>query len=156
MENMLTLQETVDFAIKRGKTSLSYYLRCASFHGDESSSRLFEDLSSHERAQLLRLMEAQSLIREKFQGMAIRTGRIREYLVDANPDDAITLLQALLWASVRAETSQQLYLKIGEHVKDWELQSLFISMAREEEKRKLQIEVAYEDLLRRESKSHEV
>jgi rubrerythrin len=147
MESMSTLKETVDFAIKRGKTSLSYYLRCASLHSDESSSRLFEDLSKHERAQQIRLLEAQSIIRERFQGIALHAGRIREYLVDANPEHANTLPQALLWASVRAETSQKLYLRIGENVKEQELKSLFISMSHEEEKRKLQIEMAYDDLL---------
>lgn len=147
MERKVTLQKTVDFALKRGKTSLSCYLHCASFHTNESSSRLFEDLSTHERFQQLRLLELQRIIRQRFQGVAIRMGSIREYLVDANPQHAITLLQALLWASIRAETSQQLYLKIGENVKDQELKSLFISLSHEEEKCKLQIEMACEEIL---------
>ncbi len=149
MESMLKIQETVDFAIKRGRTSLSYYLRCVSFQPEESSSRLFEDLSIHERAQQIRLLKAQRIIREKFPGIVIRTARIREYLVDANPEHAQTLLQALFWASVRAETSQKLYLRIGEHVKEQELKSLFIYMSQEEEKRKLLIEMAYDNLLAR-------
>ncbi|MFC1834617.1 hypothetical protein ACFL2Q_07780 [Thermodesulfobacteriota bacterium] len=147
MEKMLPLEETVDFAIKRGETSLSYYIRCATYHADESNSRLFEDLCSHERAQHLRLLEAQSFIRLRPQGIGIRVGRIREYLVDADPEHEMTLLQSLFWASVRAETSQNLYLKIGQHMKDQELKALFISMSHEEEKCKRQIELAYDDLL---------
>jgi rubrerythrin len=147
MENMLALEDTVYFAIKRGATSLSYYTACASSHEDESISRLFEDLCFHERAQQVRLLEAQSIINLRSHEMAIRIERIREYLVNAKPSRAMTLTQALFWASVRAETSHKLYRQLGEYVEQHDLKRLFMLMAHEEGKCKRQIERAYDDLL---------
>jgi rubrerythrin len=147
METMIALKDTVDFAMKRGATSLSFYTACASSHDDESISRLFEGLCVHERSQQVRLLEAQSIIRLRSHGMAIRIERIREYLVNAKPSRPMTLTQALFWASVRAETSHKLYHQLGEYMEQHDLKRLFLLMAHDEGKRKLQIERAYDDLL---------
>jgi rubrerythrin len=147
MESTLDLEEAVNFAIKRGATSAACYSRWASSSMDDSTSRLFNDLYRHESAQQMRLLEAQRIINLRSKGLTIRTGRLREYLVDAKPAHELTNLQALFWASVRAETSKQLYNHIGKYLNEHELRNIFHAMAHEEDKQKRKIDLAYDDLL---------
>ena len=147
MESTLDLQAAISFAIKRGATSLAYYTRCASSYPEQRTSKLFQDLRSHERAQQGRLLVAKDIISSTSRETAIPFGRIRTYLVDAKPGHAMTIVQSLFWAAVRSETSLQLYHQIGQHVEEDDLKSVFLSMANEERKSKRAIEEAYDQFL---------
>ena len=147
MEEMITLEEVVDFAINRGSTSLAYYSYWARSSSNEKITRLFEDLCTQELNNQGRLLEAKAIIRSKSSELHIPVRKIGEYLVNFKPEHQMTGLQALLWASIRTQTSQKLYLLISDSVEEYDLTRLFVSLAYEEGKLISQIESNYDDIL---------
>ena len=146
MIDMTELDNIVDFAIRRGTTSLSYYSDCAVF-SDARLSTIFEALYRQELVNQSRLLTVKTLIRSRSSELIIPSRRIREYLVDVEPAEKMNGLQALLWASIRLDTSQKLYYQLGECVEDNELRGIFASLSVEESMRKCKIEADYDDIL---------
>lgn len=147
MKDMISLHKVVDFAIRRGSTSLSYYTDCASSLPDEGLATFFETLREHEVGQQGRLFTVKTMLRSRSSELHVPFRRISEYMVDLRPVSQKTGIQALLWSLIRTETSQKLYERLGEYVEEGELKVLFLSMADEECKRKRLIEACYDHSL---------
>jgi rubrerythrin len=147
MKNTIALEKILGFAIRRGNTSLTYYSDCAAVLPDRTLSKLFEELYNLQLAQQQRLLAARDIVRSKSADLRLPVDKISEYLIDFEPIQQMTSLQALSWASIRADTSQKLYKLIGECIEDAELKRLFVSMSRKEETHQRLLEAEYDNLV---------
>ena len=135
----------IDFAIEREIEAANFYKEMQLKVRFESSVSLFKSLEEMEikHAEILQKFTIDSA--ENHNINKITNLKISDYLEDVVPHDNMSFQEILIIAMKREETANKLYLKLAEeNVVIEKVRNLFLNLAEEEAKHKLQLESIYD------------
>lgn len=137
--------EIIDFAIEREEEAVTFYRELqdlVDFKGKKELLKGFEDMEKvHVKVlQNLRKRELNQMTIPKVDNLEIAS-----YMVAAEPSKDMSFQDIIAIAMQREEKSQQLYTVLAQQSPDADIKKLFLKLASEEAKHKLQFEKIYDE-----------
>ena len=116
MQNFVSVDDVLDFAISREEEAYDFYTGLAETMAVPAMKQAFLEFAAEEqghRAKLLQVKAGQVSIIEFHE---IKDLMIADYLVDAKPNPGMTYQQALILAMKREKAAYKLYAHLALHV----------------------------------------
>ena len=139
-----SVDEILDFAISEEEAAAEFYRNVAENMDKPWMRQVFEEFAMEEmvhKQKLLLVKEKKLLLPAEDKIMDLR---ISDYLVDTKPGEEQEYQQALILAMNKEKSAFRLYNDLAAFTEDSTLQSLLLSLAQEEAKHKLRVEVEYD------------
>jgi len=150
MSTFGSVDEVLDFAVKREEESERFYLEMAK--RVEKMGKIFEQFAAEERghkAKLLRVKENKRLITKSSK--PVQDLKISDYLEEKEPTPGMDYADALVLAMKKEKRAFKLYSDLADAAESDEMAEFFRGLAQEEAKHKLRFEVEYDDYVLREN-----
>ena len=140
------VDEILDFAIKSEINAHRFYMDWSKKIEDKALSKVFLELAGEEAKHKVYFQELK-------KGKAIKVPttekiadlKISDYIVDANVTTDMDYQDALTLAMQREKEAFRLYSGLAELVDDEEMKKTFTTLAEEEAKHKLRLEIMYDE-----------
>ncbi|KPJ48658.1 MAG: rubrerythrin [candidate division Zixibacteria bacterium DG_27] len=137
--------EILDFAIDKEEEAAQFYKSLATKAEHWTMGKAFEDFAREEvkhKEKLLKIKEGKLLAPavEKVKDL-----KIADYLVDVTPSPELDYQEALILAMKKEKASFKLYNDLATSTDDSNLRNTLLSLAQEEAKHKLRLEVEYDE-----------
>ena len=142
---MNTVNEILDFAIDREQDAADFYINLAERVGSAWMKDMLLGFSKEEmrhKGKLKSVKKGEKLLSSE---QRVQDLKISDYLVEVEPQDDISLQDAMIVAMKREKAAYRLYSDLAAKVDDPEVKDLFLSLAQEEAKHKLYFEVQYDE-----------
>lgn len=149
MSEFRSIDEIIDFAIKREEEAYNFYKEWAGKVKPEIKP-LFEKLAEEEVKHKEKLLEVKSGELRKFVESGSREVldmKMTDYLVDVEVKPDMSYQDALILAMKREKMAFRFYEDFANKSTDENVKNLFISLAQEEARHKLRIEILYDDYM---------
>ena len=149
MERFESVEEVLDFAIKRETESQDFYMKLSERMDNPTMQEVFEKFASEELGHMMKLeavKHGQILLGQK----DIESLDIANYVVDVEPQPVMDYAEALILAMRKEKAAYRLYLDLAAVAEDEELTDMFLSLAQEEARHKLRFEIEYDDTVLKE------
>ncbi|HUW18345.1 MAG TPA: ferritin family protein [Sedimentisphaerales bacterium] len=152
MGDLLSVDEVLEFAIAREAEANEFYKTLAGRVDNPAMSELILEFAKDEMEHKARL-ELEMIKRGRVVGEAQRAREARKlddfdiaaYIVDSGEPMYMEYEDLLLLGMKKEKVSFRLYVELAAIVQDQELQETLLSLAEEEAKHKVQLEIDYED-----------
>jgi rubrerythrin len=148
---MNSVNEILDFAIDREQDAADFYINLA----ERASSAWMKDIllgfskeEMRHKGKIKSVKKGEKLLSSEQQVLDLK---ISDYLVDVEPQDDISLQDAMIVAMKREKAAYRLYSDLAAKVTDPEVKDLFLGLAQEEAKHKLYFEVQYDEQVMRDN-----
>ena len=151
MSNFGSVDEVLDFAIKREEESYEFYTDLAGRMDKPWISKIFEGFAREEqghKAKLQGIKEGGTLASAEKKVMDLKVG---DYLVDVEPRPGMDYQEALILAMKNEKAAFKLYHDLAATTEDDAVRGLFMALAEEEAKHKLRFELEYDETILREA-----
>ena len=145
MEKFGSVEEILDFAIKREEEAVEFYTELANKTTNSLTSHVFTDFAREEQGHKKKLLAIKEGKRFMPTKQKIQNLKIGDYLVEVTPGPDITYQEALIIAMKKEKAAFRLYQDLASSTDNQELSSLFLSLAQEEAKHKLRFEIEYDN-----------
>lgn len=143
------VDEILDYAIKSEENANSFYTSWAKKINDRSLAKVFEDLAFEELGHkefLLGVKKGTTLMPSQEEIVDLK---ISDYVMEVKADTDMDYQEALSLAMQREKEAFKLYTSLANMSKDEKMKTTFKSLAQEEAKHKLRLEIMYdEDILK--------
>ncbi len=138
-------EEVIDFAIEREYEAANFYKELQSTVRQNSSKKMLEELEQMElnHAEILKNFTEEGV--EEFEPPKIKDLKLSDYMVKTIPNSEMTYQEVLVTAMKREEASKKLYTALANEADNEKTKNLFLKLASEESKHKLQLETLYDD-----------
>ena len=139
-----SVEDVLDFAMGREEESAEFYADLAGWVERPSMREMFGSFAREEedhRSRLRALKEGKAALPEPKR---VQDLKIADYLVDEEPGPKLDYQQALILAMKKEKASFKLYSDLAERT-DQVLRSTFLSLAQEEARHKLRVEMVYDE-----------
>jgi rubrerythrin len=146
-----SVDAVLDFAIKNEREAVDFYSELASKMEKPQVKRIFEGFAAEERGHEARLKAVKSGKKAKLSKAKVLDLKISDYLVDEKPSPSMDYQSALIIVMKQEKAAFRLYSDLAASADDEELRDLFLGLAQEEAKHKLQFEIEYDDGFLREN-----
>ena len=153
MEEFDSVAEILEFAIDREVQANEFYKILADLAANPAMGELILEFAKEElehKAKLeLELMKIGKAVREeekRQQAKELAKSKIFDYVADDQPRLDLQYEDLLLWGMKKEKTSFRLYVDLAAIVRDEELRETLLSLAEEEAKHKVQLEIEYDEL----------
>jgi rubrerythrin len=143
MKEFRTVDEVLDFAIKREVAAHQFYDELAQWAERAEAAELFEELAADElqhRRRLEAVKAGQVAIRDEEVGSL----GIADHVEAAEPKANLTYAQALIVAMQREKQAFQLYTRLASVARDQDVKDILTKLAQEEAEHKLRLEIEYD------------
>jgi rubrerythrin len=143
MKEFRTVDEVLDFAIKREVAAHQFYDELAQWAERAEAAELFEELAADElqhRRRLEAVKAGQVAIRDEEVGSLGIADRVEA----AEPKANLTYAQALIVAMQREKQAFQLYTRLASVARDQDVKDILTKLAQEEAEHKLRLEIEYD------------
>ncbi|MBN1825052.1 MAG: ferritin family protein [Candidatus Eisenbacteria bacterium] len=150
MSNFGSIDEVLDFAVKREEESERFYLEMAK--RVEKMKEVFEQFAAEERghkAKLLAVKENKRLVAKSSK--PVQDLKIGDYLEEKEATPGMDYADALVLAMKKEKKAFKLYSDLAASAESGETAELFRGLAQEEARHKLRFEVEYDDYVLREN-----
>ncbi len=140
-----SVDEILNYAIEKEKEAAAFYTDLAGRVKSASTVKVLQDLAEEEQghqAKLKAIREGRLSLRP---GVAVTDLKISDYLVDVSPKPDMDDQQALILAMKREKESFRLYSDLAQNVEKAELRQALTSLALEEARHKLRLEIEYDE-----------
>ena len=148
MEEFDSVAEILEFAIDREVQANEFYKILADLAANPAMGELILEFAKEElehKAKLeLELMKIGKAVREeekRQQAKELAKSKIFDYVADDQPRLDLQYEDLLLWGMKKEKTSFRLYVDLAAIVRDEELRETLLSLAEEEAKHKVQLEL---------------
>lgn len=151
MDNFSSVQEILDFAIKREEGAVQFYTQLARLAGRPEKQEMFKAFAREEeghKAKLKAIKEGRVALPT---AQAIQDMKVADYVVADEPWADMDYQQALIVAMKREKTSFRLYTDLAAKTKDAGLAATFQALAMEEARHKLRFEIEYDESVLKEN-----
>ncbi|MHB9031363.1 MAG: ferritin-like domain-containing protein [Candidatus Latescibacterota bacterium] len=145
MEAFQSADEILDFAIEREEEAFAFYDDMSNGADNQRLRELFDSFAQEElrhKAKLIEMKKGKMLVPSAGK---ITDLKIADYLVESKPGPVMNYPEALRLAMQREKTAFRLYNDLAERADTESLRNLFLSLAREEAKHKLRLELEYDE-----------
>ncbi len=143
MKKFRSVDEVLDFAIKREIEAQNFYMELADFVEKPETAKVLSDLASEE-------------VEHKEKLKAVKAGQIRideeevgkldiaEYVQDVEQHPKMSYVELLVVGMKKEEISRKLYTDLAAIAQTQEMRDIFLNLAQEEAKHKLRFEIEYD------------
>ncbi len=143
MKKFRSVNEVLDFAIKREIDAQKFYLELADFVEKPEMAKVLSDLASEEvehKEKLEAVKAGEIAIDEEEVGKL----DIAEYVQDVEQHPKMSYVDLLVVGMKKEEISRKLYTDLATIAQRKELKDIFLNLAQEEAKHKLRFEIEYD------------
>lgn len=137
--------ETILFAIQQEKEAAEFYRNLAIMAKKESSKTMIKEFEDMEIEHMRILMDLKGSELDNYTPPNIPNLKISDYLEDVEVADDLDFQQVLTIAMKKEEAAKNLYKDLADNAEDDKLKNLFMKLADEEAKHKLQLESIFDD-----------
>jgi rubrerythrin len=140
-----SVDEILDFAIEKEEESAQFYTDLASKAEHWTMGKVFEDFAREEvkHKEKLLAVKGGKLLAPAVE--KVKDLKIADYLVDVSPTPELDYQQALILAMKKEKASFRLYSDLAATTDDNSLKATLLSLAQEEARHKLRLEVEYDE-----------
>ena len=145
MKQFSSVDEILDFAIAKEQEAANFYSDLAKRMDKPAMKKVFEDFSHEElghKAKLMAVKSGKLLIKAKDKVLNLK---IAEYVKAVPKEGDFDYQKALILAMNREKESFKLYNDLAHTTDDPGIRETFLSLAQEEAKHKLRIEIEYDE-----------
>jgi rubrerythrin len=146
-----SVTEILDFAIEKEEEAFEFYSLWANKVQDKAISEVLSELAETEKTHKAYLLKLKSGEKIAPSPKDVTTLSISDYLVEATPSEDMDYQTALMVAMQREKSAYQLYTNVASEVSDPDIKDMFSTLAGEEAKHKLRLELIYDDEILREN-----
>jgi|Deesub1362A_J573_1020465.scaffolds.fasta_scaffold00141_4 rubrerythrin len=149
MAEFKSIEEIIDFAIKREEEAYNFYKEWSEKVKPEIKP-VFEKLAQEEGKHKQKLLEVKSGELRKFVesgSKEVLDLKMSDYLVDVEVKPDMSYQDALILAMKREKSAFKFYEDFANKTSDENIKDLFIALAQEEARHKLKLEMLYDDYL---------
>lgn len=138
-------REVIEFAIKNEKDAAEFYASLQTKMKHEWTRKMLKELEMMElgHMEILQRFEMEGL--EHYSAPKITDLKISDYMEEIIPRDDLTFQEVLITAMKREESAKNLYLDLAKKTDNETTRNLFLKLAGEEAKHKLQLETIYDE-----------
>ena len=145
MEKFSSVEEILDFAIRKEEEAAEFYTSLADKMKKPAMRKALEEFAREELGHKAKLLEVKKgKLLEPARGKVIAL-KIADYLADVEPTADLDYAEALTLAMKREKASYKLYMDMASATEDDALRSTLLSLAQEEAKHKLRLEIEYDE-----------
>ncbi len=145
MEKLSSIDEILDFAIGNEEESAAFYSDLAQQTVDQAMSRLFESFAGQELGHKAKLQAIKDGVIPAPARRQVMDLKIAEYVIDVKPGPNMKYQDALILAMKREKATFKMYNDLSAMTEDEVLREAFLTLAQEEARHKLRIEVEYDE-----------
>lgn len=142
---MNTVDEILDFAIKREAEATAFYLDLAERTESASMKKVFLEFSEEEQRHKARLENVKQGEHALSAQQEVVDLKMSDYLVDVEINGDLDYQDALIVGMKREQAAFNLYTDMAANVTDEAIRDLFQGLAKEESKHKLYFESEYDE-----------
>ncbi|HDQ72882.1 MAG TPA: rubrerythrin [Chloroflexi bacterium] len=142
-----SVDEILDFAIKREEEAAAFYTNLAARVDKPWMQRVFEEFADEEKQHKAKLVAVKSGASFQPSKERVLDLKIADYLVSVTPTDDMSYQDALVVAMKKEKAAFKLYNDLASSTEDENVKTTFLALAQEEARHKLRFEVEYDDLL---------
>lgn len=151
MKEFNTFQDILDFAIDNEQEAVEFYTKLAEMAKSDEMKKIFTEYAGEEishKAKLINIKESGiiTVSKEKVTDL-----KIADYLVTTKASSDISYQDALILAMSKEKAAFKLYTALANRTDSNDLKNLFLSLASEESKHKLQFEIEFDEYVLREN-----
>ncbi|MBM2813838.1 MAG: hypothetical protein HW421_600 [Ignavibacteria bacterium] len=139
--------EAINFAIEREKEAAAFYHNLQDKVKNRETIEMLRELEAMENGHIRILENLSEHAAINFQPKEILDLKIGDYLVSDYPNPGSTFQEVLIIAIKREKAAQELYLQMAKLFADSKNKNIFLKLAEEEAKHKLQLESFYDDVV---------
>ena len=143
--------EIINFAIEREKEAARFYNNLQGMVKNDSSVKMLIALEKMELKHVQILQNVTSEGIDEYITPKISDLKISDYMDEITPHSEMTFQEILITAMKREEASKKLYDNIAKESEDIKIKNLFLKLASEEARHKLQLETLYDEEVLREN-----
>jgi len=143
MKKFRSIDEVLDFAIKREIEAQDFYMKLADFVENPEMAKVFSDLASEELEHKAKL-EAVKAGEISIDGEVVGNLGITSHVKDVEPYAKMSYVDLLVVGMKKEETSRKLYTDLATIAQKHELKDIFLKLAQEEAEHKLRFEIEYD------------
>ena len=147
MKNFNDNNEILDFAIKNEQISIDFYTKLSKKVSDKQIQNLFKEFANEEKKHKYRLSKIKEDKKVILQTQDIIDIKISDYFVSDKETKDIGYQEALILAMKREKAAFKLYKKLSKMTTDNELKEVFLQLANEEAKHKMNFEIEYDNII---------
>lgn len=140
-----SLNKVLDFAIEKEQDASDFYKDLAGKAEKSYLKTIFEQFSLEEMSHKAKLEKVKEGQLELSEPKKILDLKIAEGLTDVDLDSALDYQQALIVAMKAEKAAYKLYTDLAKMTDDENIKQVFLGLAQEEAKHKLQFEIEYDD-----------
>lgn len=144
MKTFGSVEEILDFAIVNEEDARDFYLKMAQKAAEGHMADMFNNLARQEKSHRDRLLRVKSGSGSLPKDSVVADMKIADYLVAVVEGPQMSYQDALILAMKREKAAFKLYTNLAARVGE-ELQKLFESLAQEEARHKLHLELEYDE-----------
>jgi len=143
-----SIDEIIEFAIKKEEEAFNLYNELKEKTEDPAIRKIFEELAEEEKKHKQKLIDFKegklflTPISEKVPDL-----KISENLVKTELKGEFDIQDALIFAMNREKLAFTLYIQLSEKAENSDAKSILLSLAQEEAKHKLRLEIIYDDYM---------
>lgn len=143
--------EIIDFAIKQEKIAADFYSNMQDLTSLDSNKKIFSDLEKMELGHIKILKNFKNEGLANYVPEQVTDLKISDYQDEVELHDKMDFQEILMVAMKREENAKNLYQDLADLSNDEGSKNLFLKIADEESKHKLQLETIYDDEIYREN-----
>jgi rubrerythrin len=145
MKEWKSIEDVLDFAIGGEEQSVRFYTRMAERAEKPWMRTVFEVFAREEERHKAKLASIKEGRMDLPAPAKVQDLKIRDYVVDQEPDPELDYQQALILAMKKEKAAFRLYSDLADASEDQNLRQTFQALAQEEAKHKLRFEIEYDD-----------
>jgi|Deesub1362B_J571_1020462.scaffolds.fasta_scaffold02221_10 rubrerythrin len=143
-----TIDEIIEFAIKKEEESFNLYNKLKEKTEDRAIKKVFEELAEEElkhKQKLIDFKEGRIYLTPKSEKVVDL--KISENLIKSELKGDFDIQDVLIFAMNREKDVFRMYMELVELAETQEAKNILISLAQEEAKHKLRLEIIYDDYM---------
>ena len=147
MKNFKDNNEILDFAIENEQLAIDFYTKLAGEASSKAMRELFEEFANEEKKHNFRLTKIKEDGTVILHKQDIIDLKLSDYLVSAPKTKELTYQDALILAMKREKAAFRLYQTLSKKTSDENLKEVFLQLANEEAKHKMNFEIEYDNVI---------
>ena len=151
MDNFKSTDEVLDFALKNEEMSAELYGDLAKKMDNPQTRMLFEELEKEEIKHKEKVLEFKTQKKLEPSSEKVKTLKIADYTTEMKLTKDMSYQQALLFAMQAEKAEFRLYQDLAAATDDASLRDTLLTLAQEEAKHKLRLEIEYDDYIMQEN-----
>ncbi len=140
-----SVDDILNFAIEKEEEANKFYLDLAGKMDRPVMRQVFEEFAAEEQKHKEKLLEIQLGKTLLIAGEKVMDLKVGDYLVDVAPNPDMDYQEALILAMKKEKASFRLYNDLASKTDDGNIRALMLSLAQEEAKHKMRLEIEYDE-----------